>query len=676
MKSLIGRLAALTAMLALAAPSLAQAPANLGPAPSVTASHAPRGGALSQPPAPTPSGAPAAHPLTADDVSAYLDGFMPYALARGNIAGAVVVVVKDGQPLFEKGYGVSDVKTLAPVDPQTTLFRPGSVSKLFTWTAVMQLVAEGKIDLDRDINAYLDFKIPPAFGKPITMRDLMTHTPGFSDAAKDLLTTDPKKVKSLEASLKSAIPARIFPPGTTAAYSNYGAALAGYIVQRLSGEPFADYIQNHIFTPLGMTHSTFIAPLPTGWARNMSKGYLVATGPAQPFEFVAASPAGALTATGADMGTFMIAQLQNGQYQGRQILDAATAQLMHSPQFQPVPPLPAMDLGFYQEPGNGHRVIGHAGDTTAFHSDLHLYLDDHVGLYISMNSLGSAGAAEYVRGALFRGFTDRYFPAPAEHLATWPSAVRDGRTLAGYYIWNRRSDSGWLRLASYLLGQAKIATDKDGVVTVSTFRGANGAPKHWREVGPFVYQEVGGESRTAALVRGGKVVSVATDDFPPVMALQPTTASMSAAWNLPLFIATLAILALTVVLWPLVAVVRWRYKQRFALTGRAAWLYRAVRVVALIDLIFLLSWFALVAAAEVDLAFLSSGVDWLLRLMQFVGLVGVIGALAAVANVVVVVGDKSRSWWAKLSSALIAIACLATVWFAFGEHLITLGLAY
>jgi len=676
MKSLIGRLAALTAMLALAAPSLAQAPANLGPAPSVAASHAPRGGAPSPPPAPTPSGAPAVHPLTADDVSAYLDGFMPYALARGNIAGAVVVVVKDGQPLFEKGYGVSDVKTGAPVDPATTLFRPGSVSKLFTWTAVMQLVAAGKIDLDRDVNAYLDFKIPPAFGKPITMRDLMTHTPGFSDAAKDLLTTDPKKVKSLEASLKSAIPARIFPPFTTSAYSNYGAALAGYIVQRLSGEPFADYIQNHIFTPLGMTHSTFVAPLPAGWARNMSKGYLVATGPAQPFEFVAASPAGALTATGADMGTFMIAQLQNGQYQGRQILDAKTAELMHSPQFQPVPPLPAMDLGFYQEPGNGHRVIGHAGDTTAFHSDLHLYLDDGVGLYISMNSLGSAGAAEYVRGALFRGFTDRYFPAPAEHLATWANAVRDGRTLTGYYIWNRRSDSGWLRLASYLLGQAKITSDKDGVVTVSTFRGANGAPKHWREVGPFVYQEIGGESRMAALVRGGKVVSVATDDFPPVMALQPTPASMSAAWNLPLFIATLVILALTVILWPLIAVVRWRYKQRFALAGRAAWLYRAVRVVALIDLIFLLSWFALVAAAEVDLAFLSSGVDWLLRLMQLVGLIGVIGALAAVANVVVVVGDRSRSWWAKLSSVLIAIACLATVWFAFSEHLITLGLAY
>ncbi|MGI8840893.1 MAG: serine hydrolase domain-containing protein, partial [Caulobacteraceae bacterium] len=295
MKSLIGRLAAVAAMLSLAAPCLAQAPANLGPAPSVSPVRAAKTGA--PPEAATPASA-AAHPLTAEDVSAWLDGFMPYALARGNIAGAVVVVVKGGQPLVEKGYGYADVKTRRPVDPHTTLFRPGSVSKLFTWTAVMQLVQAGRIDLDRDVNAYLDFKIPPAFGKPITMRDLMTHSPGFSDAAKNLLTENPKKYATLEASLKAAIPARIFPPGTTPAYSNYGAALAGYIVQRLSGEPFAAYIARHIFAPLGMTRSTFEAPLPAGWAADMSKGYQLASKPPKRFEFVAASPAGALSAPG------------------------------------------------------------------------------------------------------------------------------------------------------------------------------------------------------------------------------------------------------------------------------------------------------------------------------------------------------------------------------------------
>src|SRR5689334_7427875 len=177
---------------------------------------------------------PAAHALTHDDLEAFLDGFFPDALARADIAGAVVVVVKDGQVLLEKGYGYSDVQTRAPVDPARTLFRPGSISKLFTWTAVMQLVEQGKLDLDRDVNAYLDFRIPEAFGKPITLRNLMTHTAGFEEHIKGLMVDDPKRLIGLRDAVMGSIPARIYPPGEVSAYSNYGAALAGYIVQRVS----------------------------------------------------------------------------------------------------------------------------------------------------------------------------------------------------------------------------------------------------------------------------------------------------------------------------------------------------------------------------------------------------------------------------------------------------------
>jgi len=660
------------AALALAAPAIAQAPATLGPAPAVPALIGHKTPAA---PAALPSQPNAVPPLTAQDVTAWLDGFMPYALQRGNIAGAVVVVVKDGQPLLEKGYGVSDVKTRKPVDPQSTLFRPGSVSKLFTWTAVMQLVQAGKIDLDADVNTYLDFKIPPAFGKPVTMRELMTHSAGFSDAAKDLITSDPKKNRPLgRALLVKWMPARIFPPGTTPAYSNFGAAVAGYIVQRLSGEPFAQYVANHILTPLGMTSSTFIEPLPAGWGANMSKGYQVASGPAHPFEYISGSPAGALSATGADMGKFMIAQLADGAYPGGAILDPKTAQLMHSPQFRPVPNLPAMDLGFYQEDANGHRVIGHAGDTAWFHSDLHLFLDDHVGVFISMNSLGAQGAAEFVRASLLRGFADRYFPAAPENLPTWKDAARDGRTLAGTYIFSRRSDTGWLRLFA-MIAPYTIASDKAGILTVSVFRGVDGQPKHWREVGPFLWREVGGASVMSAVVRGGKVVFVASDDLPPVMALTPAPA-WAAAWNKPLFIATIVVLALTVIFWPVIAVVRWRYRTAFPLAGRAALLHRLTRLVCLIDLLFFCSLLALVVAGTSNLELLSSENDWMFRVIQLIGLVGVIGTLAVLANAAVVLGDRTRSWWAKLVSVVIAAACVAVVWFAFADHLLTLRLAY
>src|SRR6202011_5052631 len=177
-------------------------------------------------------------------------------LQTGDIAGAVVAVVKDGKVVTERGFGFSDVAQRTPVDPKQTLFRPGSVSKLLTWTAVMQLVEQGKIDLDADINRYLDFKIPVREGKPVTMRNLMQHTAGFEEQAKGIMSDDPKSLK-FEALLKQWVPERVFAPGTTPAYSNYGASLAGYIVQRLSGESFDDYMDKHIFAPLDMQYSTF-----------------------------------------------------------------------------------------------------------------------------------------------------------------------------------------------------------------------------------------------------------------------------------------------------------------------------------------------------------------------------------------------------------------------------------
>src|SRR5207237_76094 len=134
----------------------------------------------------------------------------PYALHTGDIAGAVVTVVKDGQVIAARGYGYADVAKRKPVDPARTLFRPGSTSKLVTSTAVMQQVEAGKLDLDRDVNAYLDFKIPPRKGKPVTLRQIMTHTGGFEEVLKNIIFYDPKANLSLEQYLKVWVPTRIF----------------------------------------------------------------------------------------------------------------------------------------------------------------------------------------------------------------------------------------------------------------------------------------------------------------------------------------------------------------------------------------------------------------------------------------------------------------------------------
>ena len=363
--------------------------------------------------------------LTTDDVNAWLDGYMPYALHTGDIAGAVVAVVKDGKIVTERGYGYSDVAKRTPVDPKLTLFRPGSVSKLVTWTAVMQMVEQGKIDLDADVNQYLDFKIPAREGKPVTMRNLMQHVAGFEEQAKNIMGEDPKG-PSFEMLLKQWIPERVFAPGTTPAYSNYGASLAGYIVQRVSGESFDDYLDKHIFGPLDMKHSSFRQPLPADLVPLMSKGYEVASEEPHVFEIVGPAPAGSMSSPAEDMAHFMIAHLQNGEYNGNRILRAETAEMMHNSPLTVLPPLNRMELGFFETNINGREVIAHLGDTQYFHTSLHLFLKEGVGFYVSFNSPGKEGAAGGLRGALFEDFADRYLPADEKETRV------DAKTAAGH----------------------------------------------------------------------------------------------------------------------------------------------------------------------------------------------------------------------------------------------------
>ena len=211
-------------------------------------------------------GAVAAEPSLDDraDLESFLDGVFKVGMEEHHVTGAVVTVVKDGQVLFAKGYGYQDVDKKSPVDPRTTLFRIGSTTKLLTWTAVMQLVEQGKLDLDADINRYLKgMQIPAAYGKPITLRHILTHTAGFEEGFLGyLITNDPKDQLPISEALKKHMAARVRPPGEMSAYSNYGAALAGLIVEQVSGVPYNDYISQHIFEPLDMQFATVQEPAP------------------------------------------------------------------------------------------------------------------------------------------------------------------------------------------------------------------------------------------------------------------------------------------------------------------------------------------------------------------------------------------------------------------------------
>jgi len=621
-----------------------------------------------------PAAAPAATAeMTAADVEAFLDGVMPAQLGPGDVGGAVVVVVKDGKVLFGKGYGFADVEKRVPVDWQTTLFRPGSISKLFTWTAVMQLVEKGKLDLDADVNTYIDFKVPEAFGKPITLRDIMTHTPGYEDYAKDLIVGDAKMLVPLGDHLKTHQPRRIFPPGSTPAYSNYATALAGYIVERVSGKPFPDYVEQFITGPIGMTHATFQQPLPAALEPQMSKGYKVASDKAKPFEIVVPSPAGALSASGADMARFMIAHLQDGRYEGAQILTPETAKLMHARQRGKSDQTDGMALGFYEESRNGHRIIGHGGDTNWFHSDLHLIPDANVGFFVSYNSGGNGKGSG--RTLLWEQFLDRYFPWTPPAAPRVADAKEQAQKVAGNYLVSRRSDSKFLRLL-YLLEQTKVypSPTDEGAIEISALTGYNEKPKAWEPIGSGVFRAVNGQEKvvfqTDPLGRAELVTEYPFFDFfrPP--------AYLDAKLILPVAIGSLCVLVLALVLWPMGALVRRHYARRLELPPGERRLRLWTRLVCLLEVVMVAGYATLIIKGLEDLDLLTPKTDPWLRILQVLAAVALVGTLIAVVNAARAWGSRQRGVWSKLGETLIALSCIGVAWIILAGRLLHVGPSY
>lgn len=618
------------------------------------------------------------HEITKADLDAWLDGYMPFALATGDIAGAVVAVVKDGEIVTERGFGYADVASKKPVDPGLTLFRPGSVSKLFTWTAVMQLVEQGKIDLDADVNTYLpgDFQVPPREGKPVTMRNIMTHTAGYEEQIKNIITENPETPDYVTL-LRRWMPNRVFDPGTTPAYSNYATSLAGFIVERVSGEPFFDYIDRHIFVPLEMTHSTFRQPLPANLAPLMSTGYLTASQPPKKFEMVGPAPAGSLSSPGEDMAHFMIAHLQDGEYKGQRILGEETAKKMHDTPLTLIPGLNRMELGFFETNVNGREVIGHLGDTDYFHTSLHLFMKEKTGFYVSFNSAGKDAASHHLRIALFNDFADRYFPGPrTETRVDEATAKQHAAMMAGNWVGSRGAFSTFFSVLG-LVGQLKVGVGEKGELVIADAKDLAGQPIHWVETAPFVWQDANGHDVLAAKVVDDKVERFSFGLAGPFEVYLRADGSRNGAWLTPTLLASLAVLVLTVIVWPIAAIVRRRYRAPLDLSPREIAAYRASRIGALLIVLGLGAWMVTIVSMFSDLNRTTEAFDPVIRFDQIFGFIAFVGGFVLILwNLATVWRVGSRRWPANVWSVLLALAALVILWIAFAFHLIGWGVHY
>ena len=630
-------------------------------------------GATAVPRVPVPDPAPAASgALTSGDVNAWLDGLLPAALDRAGIAGAAVSVVHDGKFLTARGYGRADTGTgdtpPAAVDPGTTMFRVGSVSKTFTATAVMQLVEQGRLDLDADVNRYLDFALPEPKGT-ITLRNLLTHTAGFESRARPGIEP-PGTALDLRDYAATDPPRQIYVPGTVPAYSNYGNSLAGYIVQRVSGAPFATYVQTHVLDPAGMTSSSFDQPLPARLAPQMSKGYADDVKPAKGFEMVAAAPAGALSSTATDMGRFMLAQL--GELDARHaLLKPATLTQMHAPALGPktlgiFARGPRMTLGFFDDSRNGHRILGHEGDTTVFHSYLEFYPDDATGIFISENSTGRAATdAHDLRVAVTHQFTDRYFPGAAAPALVQPTATAHATAAAGTYETSRSLHSTFLAVLR-LNGQTQVSAQPDGTVVISpgpdAFR-----PARYEEIAPWVWREVGGQKIVTMRTTDGHVDALGFGSASTLLRVDP---AHQAALVVPVLLGCLVVLLVSLLVWPLEAVLRRRYGVGRAPMVDRRWL-RLRRIGVAAALLGVLGWVPILTSvfAYRDLP------DAPIRAVQAVQAVGILGLAPAIVHQVATI--RGRAGWARMVGAgLVVLALAGVAWFALVYHLVGLSVSY
>ena len=628
-------------------------------------------------PSPLPPNIPAVKPqlspapaseLTKADFETFLDALIPSQLQNRNIAGAVVSVVKDGNVLFQKGYGYADIEGKRSVLPDQTLFRPGSISKLFTATAVMQLVEQGKLDLDRDVADYLDFAIPKTYPEPITLRQLLTHTGGFEETLKNLFVAHESDMKSLRTYLVNQMPARIFPPGKVPSYSNYGFTLAGYIVARVSGEKFEQYIANHILQPLRMTSSTFDQPLPPQLAPQISKAYLSASNKPRDFEFVQVAPAGALSTTAADMTRFMLAFLQNGTVDGVAILKPETVREMETRQFELNPMICGVGITFMEYWMNPVRVIGHAGDTVYFHSDMVLVPDAHVGYFISYNSLGkNVGGG---RGEILRAFMNRYFPNPREPKGNVDAntQISDGRKVSGVYDGTRRAETTFLKLVA-LLDEFRVNSDKDGILTVEGNKNQSGELKKWKEVAPLVYNEVDGSERIAFRSdASGKVREMLP--FPAIYEGQRVPWYASKAFVGVVIGGSLLLAVLTVLLWPVAVVIRKRYQRPLFTTKSDRLLYFLSRLVCLGELVFILGPIIAFSEGLEHIVIFGDAINPWLQAFHIFGWFLMAGVLLLVIAAIRFVRLPGHGLWFRAHAILLAIAGIAFGVFAWQYNLL------
>jgi CubicO group peptidase (beta-lactamase class C family) len=460
---------------------------------------------VSAPPPPPPAKArlQPGTPIPPAELEALVDGAVRQAMAGRHVAGATVAVVQTGQMVLKKGYGLAGVSPARPVDPDRTLFRVGSISKLFTWTLVMKEVEGGRMKLDVPVNNYLPERLQvPGLGttRQVFVRDLMTHSGGFETKTLGrAFEVKPSRVRALETYLRQERPRRVWVPGSIPEYSNYGAALAGAAVAQVEGKPFMDLAEAEIIRPLGLARTTFRepypadarlpAPMPAELAADAAQGlsWAGAGFQAQPYEYMSqAAPAVSASSTADDMARFMQLILGGGTLNGTPVFSPATAQAFRTVTLRSGPGVAGWANGFWERPlPGGFDGFGHEGQTLNFRANLVTVPALNLGVFIAVNSDSGASLVETLPGEI----VERFYAVPAAPPEGSPDLYAQRKAYAGDYLNEDRRYGGLEQFVALLTERVRIDVSPDGRLVVEGGQGGGhafvptGQPNQFREVG-------------------------------------------------------------------------------------------------------------------------------------------------------------------------------------------------
>jgi CubicO group peptidase (beta-lactamase class C family) len=445
---------------------------------------------------------PARVAIDSAELARFVDPLISAQMSKEQIPGAVFILVQNGRVVYERGYGLANLTNRKPVDPEKTIWRIGSISKVFTATASVQLADRGKYKLTDDVNRYLrKFKVPATYPEPVTFQNLLTHTAGFDEIRPGTRADTEAELLPLGDFLATKL-IRLRPPGRVISYSTYGMTLAGHVVEQVSGLDFETYMTRNIWLPLGMTRTNIAVP--DSLKSDLAQGYELDGGVNKPamWEWYHTTPASSINGSASDMGRFMIAHLQNGRYGNVRILSESAARDMHRQHATSHPKLAGFAYGFYEDFTNGERILEHGGNVEGFAAQMVLLPEHGIGFFIASQH-EPARLKDVIRQAIL----DHYFPAkemprPAVPMAGYRDRVQ---RFAGTYELNQFCHSCGSDRREY--PRIEVKANADGSISIT------GQPEPLVEVSPLFFLRRSGAGRPAAFREdpSGRITQLAGD---------------------------------------------------------------------------------------------------------------------------------------------------------------------